>query len=606
MSSPLPAAATGLRSAAAPSSPEPPRATSGVTSAVTPGATSGATPGATPAPTPRDGDERAPRGPVPGDALLRGATAAEYARVTKGVVDDIAARVAAVTQPFAGVGRAELGERTDAVDLDGPGIGTTEALRETAALYADNAVWFHHPAYAAHLNCPVALPAVAAEAMLAAINTSVDTYDQSGAATLMERRLVDWTAARIGFPVGRDERGEAAGADGVFTSGGTQSNLQAMFLARQRALEDLRGTERAVAQSRLRVLATSASHFSVAKSALLLGLSEDAVIAVGVDDEGRMDPDALGRALTDVVRAGDIAMAVVATGGTTDRGCIDPIRAIADLADATGAWLHVDAAYGCGLLVSPTRRGKLAGIERARSVTVDYHKSFFQPVSSSALIVREAADMARGSWHADYLNPATEDHEPGGEPNPDPNQVDKSLQTTRRFDALKLWVTLRALGADGVGQLVDAMCDLAQAVHADLAGDPELKLVAPTDLSTVLFRYEPDGLAPERADALVPQVRRVLFDSGRALVAKTVVDGRPCLKLTLLNPDMTLGDVRAVLDLVRSAAHGLLAGEELVTPDVPPCRDTHPRLVRDGVRPDAPPAAGPGAGPAAGRNEGSA
>ncbi|GAB4085588.1 lysine decarboxylase DesA [Myceligenerans cantabricum] len=510
-------------------------------------------------------------------ALLRGATAVEYARITRAVVDDVATRVATVTQPFAGTGRAELGARTDAVDLDAPGIGTEGALAEAADLYAGNAVWFHHPAYAAHLNCPVALPAVAAEAMLAAINTSVDTYDQSGAATLMERRLIDWTAHRIGFPVGRDERGEAAGADGIFTSGGTQSNLQAMFLARQRALEGTSGTERAVAQSRLRILATAASHFSVAKSALLLGMAEDAVVAVPTDDDGRMDPDALGRALTDVARTGDTVMAVVATAGTTDRGCVDPVVPVADLADATGAWLHVDAAYGGGLLVSPTRRHLLTGLERARSVTVDYHKAFFQPVSASALIVREAADMVRGSWYADYLNPAHEN----GELNPDPNQVDKSLQTTRRFDALKLWVTLRALGADGIGRMVDAVCDLAAAVHSDLDGDPELRLLAPTDLSTVLFRYEPDGLAPERADGLVSQVRRVLFDSGRALVAKTVVDGRPCLKLTLLNPDVTLDDTRRVLDLVRQAAQGLLAGDELADLDVPPCRSAHPRLLRD-------------------------
>src|SRR5690606_12952616 len=141
-------------------------------------------------------------------------------------------------------------------------------------------------------------------------------------------------------------------------------------------------------------------------------------------------------------------------------------------------------------------------VERARSVTVDFHKTFFQPVSSSALLVRERGDLARATWHADYLNPARE----GGEPNPDLNLVDKSLQTTRRFDALKLWATLRAVGADGIGAMVDAVCDLAASVHADLAADEELRLLAPTDLSTVLFRFQPDGLDDARADALVPQV----------------------------------------------------------------------------------------------------
>jgi L-2,4-diaminobutyrate decarboxylase len=496
-------------------------------------------------------------------ALLRGATARVYADTVREVADDVATRLVAVTQPFSGASRNELRSLVDAVDLDGPPSGTREALREAGDLYAKHAIWFHEPTYTAHLNCPVALPAVGAETMLAAINTSVDTYDQSTVATFMERRLVEWTAGRIGFAVG--EEGDAAGADGIFTSGGTQSNFQALFLAREKARRAGTSLES------MRILATAVSHFSIAKSALLLGLPDGAVVTVGTDADGRMSPDALAQALVDIERTGDTVIAVVATAGTTDRGCIDPLGPVADLCDAVGTWLHVDAAYGCGLLVSPRRRHLLDGIERARSVTVDFHKSFFQPVSSSALVVRERADLAPVAWHADYLNP---------EENAEPNQVDKSLQTTRRFDALKLWVTLRALGADGVGAMVDAVCDLAAAVHQDLATDRDFRLVGTTDLSTVLFRYQPEGLDAARADALVPQVRRVLFDSGRALVAKTVIDGRPCLKLTLLNPDATLADIRGVLELVRSAAHGLLAGEALLDTDEPPCRDVHPRLAR--------------------------
>jgi len=491
---------------------------------------------------------RAPHGAP--SALFATATADAYAATLHAVVDDVAARVGAVTQPWSGASRAQLAALVDAVDLDAPGAGTDAALRETAELYATHAVWFHDPAYAAHLNCPVALPAVGAEAMLAAVNTSVDTYDQSTVATLMERRLVAWTAARVGYAAG----------DGVFTSGGTQSNLQALFLAREHAAEreGARGAARAGVLPRLRVLTSASSHFSVARSAFLLGLAEDAVVTVGTDADGRLDPAALAGALDAVAAAGDVVMAVVATAGTTDRGCVDPLAAVADACDAAGAWLHVDAAYGCGLLVSPTRRHLLDGIERSRSVTVDYHKAFFQPVSASALLVRDGADLARVAWHADYLNPLE---------NAEPNQVDKSLQTTRRFDALKLWATLRALGPDGIGRMVDAVCDLAAAVHADLADDPDLHVVGRTDLSTVLFRYAPAGLAPEHADRLVPLVRRVLFESGRALVAKTVVDGVPCLKLTLLNPDVTQLDVRRVLDLVRTTAQALVERDELLTDD---------------------------------------
>ncbi|WP_402461977.1 pyridoxal phosphate-dependent decarboxylase family protein [Isoptericola aurantiacus] len=501
------------------------------------------------------------------DALLTSGTADAYARTVRHVVDDVATRLAAVSQPWSGASRSELTALVDAVDLDTPGVGAREALREAGELYATHAVWFHDPAYAAHLNCPVAIPAVGAEAMLAAINTSVDTYDQSTVATLMERRLIAWTTERIGFAAG----------DGVFTSGGTQSNLHALLAARERSLTGpdgrrLTGVARHGLQDRLRILTGSGSHFSVAKSAMILGLSDDAVVTVGTDEDGRLDPAALDDAVAATERDGGVVMAVVATAGTTDRGCVDPLEAIAARCDAADLWLHVDAAYGGGLLVSATRRHLLDGIERARSVTVDFHKTFFQPVSASAVLVRDPADLARTAWHADYLNPAEDTAEV--------NQVDRSLQTTRRFDALKLWTTLRAIGPDGIGAMLDAVCDLAAAVHADLAADPELHLVARTDLSTVLFRYQPEGVTDSEADALVPAVRRVLFDSGRASVAKTVVGGRPCLKLTLLNPDVTVVDVRRVLTLVRDAAHGILAGRELADLTAPPCRDVHPHLAR--------------------------
>lgn len=468
--------------------------------------------------------------------LLHAATADAYVEAMRTTVDAVAHRFRTTTQPFSGASREHLQGLVDAVDLDGPGCGTATAMREVDDLFARHAVWFHDPAYLAHLNCPVALPAVAAEAVLAAVNTSVDTYDQSGIGTLIERRLVAWTAGRLGFPAG----------GGVFTSGGTQSNLQGVLLAREHA----RTTVPGLRTEDLVVLATSSSHFSVQTAARLVGLAPDAVRLVPTDEDGRMRADALAIALRHVERDGRHPMMVVATAGTTDRGCVDPLAAVADVCDATDVWLHVDAAYGCGLLVSPTRRHLLDGVERARSVTVDFHKAFFQPVSSSAFVVRHAADLRLLAHHHDYLNPEDAD---------EPNQVDVSLQTTRRFDALKLWATLRALGPDRVGELWDATIDLTAGVHALLADDPDLRLLARTDLSTVLFRYQPDGLDDAHADALVAPVRRTLLASGRALVARTVLDGRPCLKLTLLDPTTTLADVRHVLELVRRTAADELA-----------------------------------------------
>ncbi|MDF3297647.1 pyridoxal phosphate-dependent decarboxylase family protein [Streptomyces tropicalis] len=472
--------------------------------------------------------------------LLNDRTAEHYRRSVTDGVERVAARLAATGQPFTGTTVDALAPRVDGIDLDRPLHDTAAALDELEEVYLRDAVYFHHPRYLAHLNCPVVVPAVLAEAVLSAVNSSLDTWDQSTGGTLIERRLVDWTAARIGL---------GPAADGVFTSGGTQSNLQALLLAREEAKTD--------APEKLRILVSEAGHFSVRKAAKLLGLGPGAVIPVPVERDRRMQAVALARELERCRRDGHVPMAVVATAGTTDFGSIDPLPEIAELCDRYGVWLHADAAYGCGLLVSPTRRGLLAGIERADSVTVDYHKSFFQPVSCSALLVRDAATLRHATYHADYLNPRRAVAERI------PNQVDKSLQTTRRFDALKLWMTLRVMGADAIGGLFDEVCGLAREGWRLLAGDPRFEVVAEPALSTLVFRHVPAAVTdPAVIDRANLYAREALFASGDAVVAGTTVGGRHHLKFTLLNPETTTADLSAVLDLIAGHAEQYL-GESL-------------------------------------------
>lgn len=513
------------------------------------------------------------RNPTGTDALLGAHSADEYTSLMHNVVDALGERFRTTERAASAKDRSGLQAAVDAVDLDTAGVGNAEALREVDALYADNAVWFHHPSYVAHLNCPVAVPAVAAEAMLAAINTSVDTYDQSEVATLMERRLIDWTCGHLGFAAG----------DGIFTSGGTQSNLQALFLARENVLAgladhadeserggsvdaeprrggpDLGEPTRRDQLSRLRILATDQAHFSVSRAAFLLGLDAEAVVTVPTDRTGRMDAEALNASLLAIDANDQIPMAVVATAGTTDLGVIDPLETIAEVCSSANVWLHVDAAYGGGLLWAPARAHLLDGISGATSVTIDFHKTFFQPVSSSALLIRDASLFAPTIHHHDYLNPEAEAQAADAEP----NQVDKSLQTTRRFDALKLWTTLRARGASEIGSMLDTVCDLADDVRALLEDQADFEVLGASDLSTVLFRFTPVAADQVTCDELVPLIRRVLFRSGRAAIARTVIDDRPWLKLTLLNPDTSIDDITAVLDLVRATGHGILAGRDL-------------------------------------------
>ncbi|MET8113232.1 lysine decarboxylase DesA [Streptomyces prasinus] len=472
--------------------------------------------------------------------LLNDTTAEQYRRsVTEGV-ERVAAKLATTRRPFTGVTVDALAPVIERIDLDRPLHDTTAALDELEDVYLRDAVYFHHPRYLAHLNCPVVIPAVLGEAVLSAVNSSLDTWDQSAGGTLIERKLIDWTTARIGL---------GAAADGVFTSGGTQSNLQALLLAREEAkTRDL---------SKLCVLTSEVSHFSVQKSAKLLGLGPDAVVSVPVDHDQRMQTVALARELARCAEDGRVPMAVVATAGSTDFGSIDPLPEIAELCAQYGVWMHVDAAYGCGLLASLKHRDRIDGIEHADSVTVDYHKSFFQPVSSSAVLVRDAATLRHATYHAEYLNPRRMVTERI------PNQVDKSLQTTRRFDALKLWMTLRVMGADGIGRLFDEVCDLARDGWRLLAADPRFDVVVEPSLSTLVFRYVPAAITdPASVDRANLYARKALFASGDAVVAGTKVAGRHYLKFTLLNPETTTADITAVLDLIAGHAEQYL-GESL-------------------------------------------
>ncbi|MGW1766323.1 pyridoxal phosphate-dependent decarboxylase family protein [Streptomyces sp. NPDC002073] len=486
--------------------------------------------------------------------LLNDTTADSYRRSVIEGVERVAAKIAATHKPHTGISVDELAPVIAGIDLDSPLLDAAAALDELEEVYLRDAVYFHAPRYLGHLNCPVVIPAVLGEAVLSAVNSSLDTWDQSIGGTLMERRLIDWTTGRIGL---------GPGADGVFTSGGSQSNFHALLLAREEACRlVMKNSEfpltKAEVLPKLRIFTSDVSHFSVKKSAAMLGLGYEAVITVPVDENKRMRTEALARELSACEAEGLFPMAVVATAGTTDFGSIDPLPEIARLVAAHSSWMHVDAAYGCGLLASPTRRHLLDGIEHADSVTVDFHKSFFQPVSSSAVLVRDRDTLKHATYHADYLNPRRMVEERI------PNQVDKSIQTTRRFDALKLWMTLRVMGADGVGGLFDEVCDLAAEGWNLIDADPRFEVVVRPQLSTLVFRYLPAGeVRADLVDEANLHARKALFASGEAVVAGTKVDGDQYLKFTLLNPQTTTADISAVLDLLAAHAEQFL-GESLV------------------------------------------
>jgi L-2,4-diaminobutyrate decarboxylase len=397
------------------------------------------------------------------------------------------------------------------------GAGLESTLELVRQRIVRNSVVVTDPLCAAHLHCPPLLASLAAEAIVSATNQSLDSWDQAPAATHVERRLIAWLT---------DEYGLGPHADGVFTSGGTQSNLMGLLLARDRAAAraGFSIAEDGITETarRFRIVCSSTSHFSVRKSARILGLGDRSVVEVPADEHGRLDPARVAAVLESLEEVSLIPIALVATAGTTDLGAIDPLVPLAQLAQEYGAWLHVDAAVGGALLLSDREAPRLAGIERADSVTVDFHKLWFQAISCGAFLVRDSASLAPALIHAEYLNP---DDDEGL-----PNLVDKSLQTTRRFDALKLLVSLRAHGRRFLGEAVEA------------------------SLNTVLFRYAPDwSLGPEELDRINEAIRRSLLHGGEAVVGRTRLDGRAYLKLTLMNPEAKRYDVRRLLALVVAA-----------------------------------------------------
>lgn len=444
---------------------------------------------------------------------------------------------------------AELRERIT-LDFNPQGLGNQAAIERAIEYFLKDSLSVHHPQCVAHLHCPSLVVSQAAEVLINATNQSMDSWDQSPSATIIEMKLIEWLRTQVGY-----QSGDA----GVFTSGGTQSNLMGLMLARDaffaRQGHSIQQDGLVGNLKKIKVFCSENAHFSVQKNMALLGLGYQCVTLVKTDRFARMDLNDLAEKVALAKANGEQILAIVATAGTTDAGAIDPLRAIATLAAEHQIWVHVDAAWGGALLLSEKYRDYLDGIELVDSITLDFHKQFFQTISCGAFLLKEARHYELMRYQAAYLN--SEFDEAQGVP----NLVSKSLQTTRRFDALKLWMGLEALGQQQYAAIIDHGVTLAQQVAQYVDEHASLELVMQPQLASVLFRFHPQQLATadDATIALLNQrIGDALLESGRANVGVTEFNGVTCLKLTLLNPTVNLDDVKVLLDLVESTAQPLL------------------------------------------------
>lgn len=434
------------------------------------------------------------------------------------------------------------------------GLGLHKSLDRAVDLFLKNSLKVHHPHSLAHLHCPTMVASQIAEVLINATNQSMDSWDQSPAGSLMETQLIDWLRQKVGY---------GAGQAGVFTSGGTQSNLMGVMLARdwciaknyQKDGKSWRVQQDGIppdALQTVKVICSQNAHFSVQKNMAMMGMGFGSVVAVPVNDHAQMDTTALARILADLKADGKIVACVVATAGTTDAGAIDDIKTIRTLCDEFGSWLHIDAAWGGALLLSNDYRDMLDGIELSDSVTLDFHKHYFQSISCGAFLLKDEQNYRFMHYEAEYLNSAY-DEEHGV-----PNLVSKSLQTTRRFDALKLWLTIEALGEELYGSMIDHGVDLTRQVAEYIKQTDGLELLVEPQFASVLFRVVPKDYPSELIDSLNQNVADELFARGVANIGVTRVIDKTrdvqSLKMTTLSPIATLDNVKALLNQVLAQA----------------------------------------------------
>lgn len=407
-----------------------------------------------------------------------------------------------------------------------------------------DAIHLAHPMYMGHQVAPPLPHAVLADALASLLNQSAAVWEMSPTGTPVEGRVIVWLAALLGFP---------DGSGGTFVSGGSAANLTGLLAAREAVFPGawIQGVAGGSGLDRAVVFVAAHAHYSIERSLGIMGLGAGAVVPVAERDF-RLDPDALTRAIADARHRGRVPMAIVATAGSTATGLIDDLDAVADIARDEGIWLHVDGAHGASFLASDRLRPLLRGIERADSVAWDPHKMMFMPISTGAVMVRDRHHLdAAFQQTAPYLfhpRPGeTRSHDIGR----------RTLQCSKRCDALKVWVCLHHYGLDHFARLQERTVDNAALLYRKLAEADDFEPVHPPDTNILCFRHLPrawQGRPDEEVDALQGRLREAYNASGRGWITATVLGGRRVLRVTLINPATRERDLDALLEGLRETA----------------------------------------------------
>jgi glutamate/tyrosine decarboxylase-like PLP-dependent enzyme len=445
----------------------------------------------------------------------------------------------------------------------GPGPAPTgptrarDVLDEFSSRVAGGLMNSQHPRQFGYFTPPPLPMSIMGELLAQIANQGVDAWHAGPFAAFVEEEVVRWLCDLVGY---------GPGAFGLLTSGGVMANFMGMTLARDLHLGRLCGLPappRGKDLEGARVYTSDQTHFSIARALDELGFPRETLVVLPADDDFHLRGEPVANAVARDKAAGLTPFAIAAVAGSTNTGSVDAIGELADVAAAEGLWFHVDAAYGGGARLSERDRDRVPDLDRADSVTVDPHKWFFQAYDIGGLLVRDGRGLAAvfGGRSPEYYRggeipaegrDAAHDSESHGE---QLNFYKLSFEGTRRWRALKLWMTWKHLGTDGFGRLIEANDDLAAYLARRCAEADDFEALPEVpELSVVCFRHRPPRLAGADLDAHQDRLQVALETSGDGWLTTTRLRGSTWLRAGIVNYLSTEADIDRLLDTLRSLA----------------------------------------------------
>lgn len=411
-----------------------------------------------------------------------------------------------------------------------------QSVSEFVAEFAARSIKLHHPHYMGHQVC-APVPAAALAGLAAELlNNGMAVYEMGPAANALERWIIRELCGVLGLSPG----------DGFLTSGGTLATLTALLAARARMLgEDALATG---ANGTWAVLASEEGHYCTARAVQVMGWGREGLVTVPTDARFKLRTDRLPAALAEAERRGRRPVAVVASACSTSTGSYDDLPAIADFCAQHRLWLHVDGAHGAAVAFCPELRGRVAGIERADSTIVDFHKLLLTPALATAVLFRDpSASWAAFNLRAQYLFAENE-----ADPWRDSGR--RTFECTKLSMSAKIAAIWRVHGTELLVEHLRAVHRLAAEFARLLRTRPPFEVAVEPESNIVCFRMCPTGLDDDAVDALNTTARRRVIEAGRFYIVQTKLRGRVWLRTALMNPFTTPAHLAAMLDAVEAAA----------------------------------------------------